>query len=285
MGFAKLLIFLGVVVVAAAQSISDNSTIHSDYYIDANRRHYREMVKDYDQKLHEFEAVYSGRIHTIDIQLDFLMDGLNEVEEELSTLELLSDFTQQCVKNYKHQLPGETNTTIVIRNCSDTAMSHYKHLVAAPIDTRNEMEYYLNTTFEMKLSNCNGISNSSNATNQLNYTLCVTTVISEANTFAIINHKTFEAQMAAASCSADGYVKTALDCSFTAQSQAQADIAGTKTHINSCVKGLDCAPTSGYHCQYSETIPASSVNSTNATMPNPFYGRNETYACLMLDIV
>lgn len=91
--------------------------------------------------------------------------------------------------------------------------------------------------------------------------------------------------MDTAKCSANSFVKTALDCSFTVQGDTLSLISGTNAQIDQCVQGLDCATCTGYYCANVERISSSSVNPKNQTMTNPFYGRNETLSCLMLDIV
>ncbi|XP_075147013.1 uncharacterized protein LOC142221227 [Haematobia irritans] len=282
MVYSKVLTVLLIVAASSAQKSNDNSTQHTDDYIAANRRHYNDMIKDYDNQLQEFQAVYEARISTIDIQLNFLIETIHETDERLDTLEILSDHAEECVEKYKFTLPNENNTTAMIHNCSDNAMRQYNNLVAAPMETRKNLEDYYYGTFEKELSKCSNISSNMNNT-QMNYTVCVTTVISEADTYAANNHKLFESQMDVAKCSADGYVKSALDCSYSAQNDALTMISGTNTIINNCIQGI--ASSTGYYCDYVERIPSSSVNSTNQTMPNPFYGRNETLGCLMLDIV
>lgn len=107
--------------------------------------------------------------------MDLLVDTIKESTERLSILEILSDYAKECVNKYRNTLPTESNTTYVIQNCSTTATNQYNSLVAAPTATRNDLAYYYNTTFEIELSRC---GNNSNISQQVNYTLCVTTVVS-----------------------------------------------------------------------------------------------------------
>lgn len=90
--------------------------------------------------------------------------------------------------------------------------------------------------------------------------------------------------MDVAKCSANSYIKTVLDCSFTAQSNVVTLISRANTLFDGCVKGADCLSNAGGYCENVLRIASYVVNVTEPIMPNPFYGDNETPKCLLLDI-
>ncbi|XP_073820330.1 uncharacterized protein [Musca autumnalis] len=278
-----MMIILAVVAVANAQnSTNTTTTVRIDDYIAANKRNYENNIKEYDLKLQAFEELFNGRLDTIDTQKDFMIDSLKLTNERLNTLEFLSDLSKSCVSRYQNSLPTEYNITMTIQNCTATAKSYYNSLISDARTTRNSLEYYYDVTLNNDLNKC---GSGLNVTSQPNYTLCVTTAIEKANVYTIENRKTFNNQMDSASCAANGHVNKALDCSFTAQSNAFQSISSANIQIDMCIQGNNSTACSGYYCQNVERISANSVNPKNQTMPNPFYGRNETLSCLMLDIV
>ncbi|XP_061400275.1 uncharacterized protein LOC133335999 [Musca vetustissima] len=283
--FFKNVLMLLVVVIAAvkAQNTTNNITaIRIDDYIAANKRNYENNVKEYDFKLQAFEELYNGRLNTIDVQKDFMIDSLKLTNERLSTLEFLSDYSKNCVAKYQTTLPTEYNVTVTLQNCTASAKSYYNTLVTDARTTRNSLEYYYDVTLNNELKKCDNIVNK---TSQANYTLCVTNVIENANVYTIENRKAFNSQMETANCAANGQVHKALDCSFTAQSNTFQLMSTVNIQIDMCIQGTNSTACSGYYCQNVERIPANSINPKNQTMTNPFFGRNETLSCLMLDIV
>ncbi|XP_005190979.3 uncharacterized protein LOC101900116 [Musca domestica] len=279
-----VLILLSVVAASTAQNSTTNvTTIRIDDYIAANKRNFENTIRDCNYKLLAFEELYNGRLDTIDIQKDLLVDTLRSNNERLSTLAFLSDSSKSCVNKYQNSLPTEYNVTVTIQNCTSSAKNAYRTLVTDARETRSNLEYYYDVTLNEELKKC---GNSSNVTAQTNYTLCVTTVIDTANVYAFENHKIFNSQMEEAACSANTQIKKALDCSFNSQGNVFQAISATNLQVNMCIQGTNSAATCpGYYCQNVERVPASAVNPKNQTMPNPFYGRNGTTSCLMLDIV
>lgn len=98
--------------------------------------------------------------------------------------------------------------------------------------------------------------------------------------------KQFYNQMDAAHCTSKAYVKTALDCSFTAQNRTITTNAEANLMIDRCINGQDdCERCSaGRFCESVYYVPQYQVDYNNTTMLNPFYGRNSTTNCLLIEV-
>lgn len=92
--------------------------------------------------------------------------------------------------------------------------------------------------------------------------------------------------MDAAQCSGKANVKKALDCGFIHHNRTIALNTEANLMIDKCLQGQDdCERCSQSHfCDSVYYMPQYQVDYNNATMINPFYGRNATSDCLMLEI-
>ncbi|XP_013115474.2 uncharacterized protein LOC106093046 [Stomoxys calcitrans] len=270
MGFTSLFSLLLVVVTGTlAEHAFDNTTTHLDAYIEANRRHHNAILQDYENRMEMFETNYNESLKTIDIQLEFLVNAIRENEEALNTLELLNELNKECVNKYKPSLPEEEVTKALVQSCSYSAYKRLPSLEEDLMETRMNLKDYYARTFETDVTLCDNET-------------CVNNVVSKANSFTATNQKTFATQMDTATCLGKGSLKTALDCSFTAQSNALSLLASTKTLIDRCSQKADCKP--GGYCEHVEKISSHMVNYTKPMVDNPFYGKNETSSCLLWQI-
>lgn len=88
--------------------------------------------------------------------------------------------------------------------------------------------------------------------------------------------------MNTAICSANTYVKMALDCSFVAQGTTVSLITATNLLIERCSKKEDCTSCdTSANCENVREIPVSSIDYLNPTMLNPFYN-NESMNCVLI---
>lgn len=254
-----------------AQDIFDNTTTHMDDYLTANRRNQNTLLQDYDNQIANFKTFYLERVNIVNIQLNFLMDSLKEVDETLYTMELLGNWNKECITKYKSALPEEVATRVMMNVCVTTANSFLPSLTKDLQETRQDLKKYFENNFEENVANCNNEA-------------CVSNVVSQTNMVMTESRRTFNKQMATSTHTANGYIITALDCSFKAQSNAVSLIASTKTLIDRCAQHADCIPKTGSFCENVDEISSYMVNSTKPTVPNPFYERSDNVTCVLWQI-
>ncbi|XP_065371317.1 uncharacterized protein LOC135963410 isoform X1 [Calliphora vicina] len=267
-------------VTTLSNNYHSSSVARTDDYINLNRQQYAKTLQDYENQMDKYRQLYAGRVEIININLDMLIDGLIQSEERLNPLEVLSDFSKECVIKYRSSIPTVAYTKTSITSCATTANNQVNNLLSSPLSTKNSLQNYYTNYFEKEVTNCGKKFDNSTA----NYTICVTSVTSTTNTYTISNQKTFATQMDAAYCSSNANVKRALDCSFIVQNRTISLIAEANALINKCLLGGDdCKPCNdGFTCPDVYNIPYYEIDYRNATMRNPFFGREFLKDCLML---
>ncbi|TMW53432.1 hypothetical protein DOY81_001484 [Sarcophaga bullata] len=244
----------------------------TDGYIYAAKLQNANNIKDYDKKINEFKRRYNERVGTINIQLDLLVNTMEQNEARLYPLELLSDFSRQCVRKQFSYLPTIATTKSAIESCKSAAINDLKNLLSYPLNTRNTLENYYTNIFEENLANCDTKFNIF----ALNHTLCITNLTASANSHTVSSQKTFALQMDAAECSASRNIKRALHCSFGVFNRTIAQISETNIFINNCLatkSESNCETCDQMHtCSNIYYLNRRDVHYTNSTMPNPFYG-------------
>ncbi|XP_065357648.1 uncharacterized protein LOC135951837 [Calliphora vicina] len=267
---------------ALSNNNKSSSVARTDDYINLNRQQFAKTLQDYENQIAKFRQLYEGRVEGININLEMLMNGLVQSEERLNPLEVLNDFSKECVTKYRSSIPTLANTKTSISSCFNTANNQINNLLNSPINTKNSLQNYYTNNFEKELTNCGKNFDNSTA----NYTICITSVTSTTNTYTINNQKTFDTQMDAASCSSNAHIKRALDCSFIVQNRTISLIAEANTLINKCLLDDNVCKTCNdrFTCSDIYNIPSNEVDYKNATMRNPFFGREYLNDCLILNI-
>lgn len=138
-----------------------------------NKRQYSDTVKVCDIRLESFKELYKGRVDTIGIQLDFILESVRKAGERLHSMEILSEVTKECSNQYKVALPEVSAVRENLQNCSDTAMSELDALIAPALETRNKLSTYFDVTLDEEISKCTNFS-----TDALNHTDCVKDIVS-----------------------------------------------------------------------------------------------------------
>uniref|UniRef100_A0A1I8PBC6 Protein TsetseEP domain-containing protein n=1 Tax=Stomoxys calcitrans TaxID=35570 RepID=A0A1I8PBC6_STOCA len=291
MALVKIVLVLTFVALARAEQNlvahiehrnSTNSSMRNDDYIDAQRRQHAFNIWYYDVQINFFKDSYLDRVNAMEYQKDSLLDKVKTANEQLYPLTLLSDFSKVCVKKYQAIMPSREWVKYQMDICISEASMEVDWLASYMASTNNTLQTYYRTTFEKEVTACQTKYNSSMSANQ---TLCLADVVSTTNTFTYNNQKTFSTQLEAAKNSADMDIKTLHECSFAIQNTTLSKIAEANTRIDRCIHGADdCPSCHGHFCNDVSYMSSSSIDTKNATMYNPFYGRQEIGDCLMLSI-
>lgn len=128
--------------------------LRTDDFYKMNQKQHLQYIKDYDTQIDKFRQIYSARTKTISIQLDMLVNGLLLNDERLDPLEVLSDFSKDCVNKYRSKIPTIAATRAALESCSSIASNHRKSLIAGPQTTRNNLQNYYTNTFENEKVKC-----------------------------------------------------------------------------------------------------------------------------------
>ena len=122
----------------------------------------------------DYKRRYNERVGTIGIQLDMLVDAIEQNEARLYPLELLSDYSKQCVRAQRPNLPTVAATKTSINSCISTATSGLNSLLSYALSTRNTLQNYYTNTYDKGITTCDTKYNALT----LNYTQCVTSLVS-----------------------------------------------------------------------------------------------------------
>ncbi|KAM7361452.1 uncharacterized protein ACRADG_012035 [Cochliomyia hominivorax] len=258
---------------------SFSTSFRSDDYININKRQYDRTIKDFDQQLENFKQQFNGRLNTLDIQLEMLIDSMKINDELLNPMEILSDFSKHCVTRYRPKIPTIESTKSSMQTCTTNAKNQLNSLMSAPQTTRNNLQNYYKNNFEKELKNCE--TKFKDNLLSWNYTTCLTNLISSVNVVTLSNQKTFSTQIETSQCTANTHIKKAIDCSFLAQNRTLSLIAEANTLINKCMENLN---NSEDFCSDVFYMKQANVDPKNFSMTNPFYGRNTTNNCLLIKL-
>ncbi|XP_037816590.1 uncharacterized protein LOC119606978 [Lucilia sericata] len=285
----KSLILLMVTLVAATNgqlnNNNNNSTLRLDDYVNMKRQQYALNIQNFDIKMDLFKQSYAASLDTIDRQTNMLIGSLVQTENKLKSLEVLSPQGKQCVNKYRFSLPTTSGIQKNMTNCKNSNSNNVSYLLAKPLNTRNSLQNYYKNSFERNVDICRW----SYPTLPLNYTMCVTKVVSDTDKYTIENQKTFSNQMDAAQCSGNVNIKQALDCSYTTETRTLSALTETNTLVNKCIEGQEecksCNQSSAYTCSDVGYMYRSEISYTSHVMNNPFYRRYDVTNCLMLKII
>ncbi|XP_075144586.1 uncharacterized protein LOC142219521 [Haematobia irritans] len=258
------------------------SALRTDNYLDLNRRQFANYVLECDKEIDSFKKQYTERLTTINILADMMIGDIIKTNEHLNPFEVLSDVSKDCVAKYRAKIPMVAATKTAFQACYTTAYNQINNLVNSATGTKNNLNTYYTTNVERDFKSCTTrfpiLDN--------NYIECLAKVVSAANVHTRNMMKTFHIQMDSALCTSRANMKTALDCTFTVQNRTITANAEANMMIDRCINGLDdcerCGE--GHFCDRVYFMPQYQIDYNNATMLNPFYGRNETSHCLMLEV-
>ncbi|XP_013115470.1 uncharacterized protein LOC106093043 [Stomoxys calcitrans] len=294
MEFKTFAIFL-LTIIGATQAVNNstttfmrnyqnynNSLLRTDNYLDLNRRQYADYIQQCDKEIEDFKKNYIERLSVVTILSEMMTTDIVKIHEHLNPLEVLSDIGNDCVAKYRSKIPTVAVTKTAFLACYNAAYNQINNLVNPATGTKNNLNSYYVTNIERDFKSCT----TRFPALDINYTECLAKVISAATTHTTNTMKTFRAQIESALCSSRAYVKTALDCTFIAQNRTITLNAEANLMIDRCIHGLDdcerCGE--GRFCEQVYYMPQYQIEHDNATMPNPFYGRNSSTNCLMIEV-
>lgn len=240
---------------------------------------FQKIIDEYETKMAFFDEHYNGRADAALLQGESTSFAVIESEKRLNPLLLLGGSFKKCVVKYSVYLPKVLVVEKTIATCQLEATKQLTVLLSAPRKTRNDLQQYLEESYEANLKGCANEYQTASA----NYTECITSVTALANTFVNFNQKRFASEMEAAVCTAKANIKGLLDCVFTEQERVISLIAEVKMSVRNCLDGKDeCKPCEKYTCLESYDVH---VNTTSKTVENPFFGREHHNGCFMLNAV
>lgn len=189
-----------VIVVAVAQSataVSNNGfeignvTTRTEDYILENRRQFNATLQNY---LDQMNIVTNGLelgLKVLDRHKVLLLKSLQETNEKIDPLELLGLPAKYCVQQYRNELPYAQIVKTNIESCISNARNYASSIISSANTYYNYLKNYYSNTFNPNLNACA----KSNSNPSLNYTLCVTSVVSiiiySLNIFEIIGNNGF----------------------------------------------------------------------------------------------
>ncbi|XP_073820183.1 uncharacterized protein [Musca autumnalis] len=259
------------------------SVLRTDNYLDLNRRQYADNILEFEKELDIFKKHFTERLGGIQLMLDMLVTDIIKTNEHLNPLEVLSDISKDCVAKYRSKIPTVAATKASMQACITTAQNQLNTMISAGVTTKTNLYNYYQNNMERDLKACT----TKHPAKDNEFTECIAKVISAVTAYTRAMVKQFHNQMDAAHCSSNANIKNALDCSFTVQNRTITMNAEANLMIDRCIRGLDdCERCSaGRFCENVYYLPQYQVDYNNATMLNPFYGRNSTStSCLLIEV-
>lgn len=157
-----------------------NVTTKTEDYILENRRQYNATLQSYLDEINAIKKNLDDELLVLDKQKAALLNSIQETNEKLNPLEVLSLPTKHCVQKYRAELPYANIVKNKIENCITNARSYATNIVISPNNYYNSLNSYYNNDLRSNLNTCA----KSHANPSLNYTLCVTTVVSGRRYYA-----------------------------------------------------------------------------------------------------
>ncbi|XP_073820180.1 uncharacterized protein [Musca autumnalis] len=289
-----IFIFFAIFIIANGQGATavnyyaqrNSSVIRNDEYIEAVRHQNNFHIWYFDLQINTFRETYLERVNDIEIQKQSLLDAIQQANENVFPLTVLSDLSGQCVRKYSPLIPSLVAAESEVERCMVNARIQVNSLTTYMVSTNRTLADYYKGNFENGVKNC---ATKFNNTYPENYTHCLADVVSASNAYTASKQKTFSEQLQTAKGSANSYVKIAHECSFAVQNSTISNIQRSTDLIGHCLNGWDenskCINQTGYYCEQVHRMPSYLIDFSNLTMLNPFYGQKQSGDCLMLNIV
>ncbi|SPP74242.1 uncharacterized protein LOC117579271 [Drosophila guanche] len=264
-------ISLVIVGLAGAQSSTVANSL--DDYIDQNQRQYEAQIRKYEEALANFRTLFSKRQQVIDVQADLLQQKLEEAFVRINPLSLIDPWHKQCVQNYSSSIPTIATVRSRVASCQATIST----ALNSADSVYNTLKKYYNTNLKNSLADC--VKKFPSA--QLNYTVCVTKVIADANAYSISSQNSFNTHVKDADCTVDSRLRSAWTCSFGQVYSTSAAIENALRLIDNCIDNqLVCGSVScSSGCPNVSTINLTEADFRNETIRNPFRGLSAQAGC------
>ncbi|XP_068146738.1 uncharacterized protein [Drosophila tropicalis] len=246
-----------------------------DDYVSQNIRQYNAKLKQYEVEMADFKTIFAKQLSPINVQADQLELKLEETNALLVPIQLIDPWHRQCVLNYSSSIPTIASLRSSLSGCaSNTADS----LMSSPKTTYNQLKTYYD-----KLPNSVAACEKTHSNSQTNYTICVTKLITDANTYTVNNQKTFTSYMESSQCTADIRIVAAWQCSFNVVYNTASTLATALRKIEDCVDNRAwCGSMAA--CKTANCDPVYFKNTVrlDETIRNPLYNPNSTVSCMQI---
>uniref|UniRef100_A0A1B0G842 Uncharacterized protein n=1 Tax=Glossina morsitans morsitans TaxID=37546 RepID=A0A1B0G842_GLOMM len=256
-------------------------------YLNAYRRQNMKNIEKYDATFDKFATLYENQLQTIQMQNDLLKDHMQQTEDELDLLELISEMNKLCVRKYRNYIPVISVAVEGITTCITKAKERLTTALATPKQIRDNLQAYYKSTFESNIRNCYKTKNESSL-------FCITQEVTNSRGFTNSNKHKFDTEMDVALFQANGQVKTASDCSFQIYYNSTTATADVKSNIGRCLQILGGERNSSSEfalksedstCDNIQAVTANAFDFSTISVPNTLYRSNRTVNCLLLKVV
>ncbi|XP_053952867.1 uncharacterized protein LOC128859802 [Anastrepha ludens] len=285
----KVIIVLQAIAIAVAQSpatLNDDTEIWVDVedYIFENRRQYNATLQSYLDQINGVQNSLEDQLNVIEKEKVLLLNTIQETYEKIRPLEVLSLPTRYCVQQYREELPYADIIQANIESCITSARSYSNSIVSTPKNYYIQLNNYYNSNLKTSLNNCA----KSHSNPSLNYTLCVTSVISKANIDTINNRNNFAAAIESSECSLNSRVDIAVSCLYLQFRSALTSIGAATRLIHECINDYlepdnDNNGTTSHGCPNVAYLEAKDASSLNVSLANQLQARSLT--CLEIRFV
>ncbi|CAD6992705.1 unnamed protein product [Ceratitis capitata] len=288
---------IATVVAQAPLVVNSNNNIgvwnvstKTDDYILENRRQYNATLQAYLDEINGIKKTLEDELEVLEKQEVLLLQTIQETNERVDPLEVLSLPTKYCVQQYRNELPYVNIIKANIESCITSARGYANSIVSTPTNYYNTLNNYYNADLKNGLNACL----KAHQNPSLNYTLCVTTVISKANTYTINSRKNFAASIESTHCSLSSRIDVAVSCTYIQYNSVLTSLGATNRLIDDCINGflenkpscVDNSTVINYGCPhvvYMEVKDGDGNNKTSGS--NPLEGVSKNQTCLEIKFV
>ncbi|XP_013106030.1 uncharacterized protein LOC106086058 [Stomoxys calcitrans] len=288
MACLKILAVLALIAFAKAQQnpieniLGNLTSLRNEEYISAHRRLYAFNIWLYGLEINAFKDSFLARVDAVEFQKDALLGEIIMANEKWEPLSAKSNVTKDCVEQNSDTMPTKQWAEKKFDKCISHAKSRINRLIMPLQVTNFTLAHHYSHVFEKDVTRC---ENKFNETMLKNQTVCLNKAVADANAYTAKNQNTFSKQMESAKNSSTIDIQNLHECIFDVHNATLTKISETNHNIESCIRGaVDCSKCSGHFCVDVYPMASSSIDFESTTMNNPFYGRNDTSGCLILNI-
>ncbi|KAH8275418.1 hypothetical protein KR026_006753 [Drosophila bipectinata] len=266
--FQVLLFSLGLFSLVSSQSSS------LDAYILQNQRQYDAKIKSYEDQLANFRTLFAKRLEAINLQADSMQLKLEEASARLDPIALIDGWSKQCVQNYSSSIPTVTASRAALVKCTESINGVLNNVES----TYNSLKSYYANNLKNALANCNKVYTKA----LLNYTVCVTKVIGDANQYTITNQNNFNTYLKSAECTADSKIRSSWQCAFGQVYSTTATVEVALRLVNDCIENRNVCGSNlcDTGCPVRKTVSLKEFDLRNETLQNPFRYTDQHPNCL-----
>ncbi|XP_037728471.1 uncharacterized protein LOC119559444 [Drosophila subpulchrella] len=263
--------FLGVAISLALLSLvvgqASNVSQSMDLYILQNQRQYDAKIKQLEDQLANFRILFNKRIEALTVQADSMQLKLEQASAQLDPITLIDSWSKQCVQNYSGTIPTVSAARTSITNCAE----NINGVLNSPESTYNTLNSYYKNNLKNGLAQCVKL----HPTAQLNYTLCVTKVIGDANKYTVTSQNNFNNYLKSSECTAENRVRSSWQCSFGQVYSITSRVEVALQLIDTCIAnrlvcGSITCSVDKPSCPNVANVTLAEINPQNDTIRNPF---------------